>query len=235
MARARTEANKEADKRYNAKRVGKRSRGWACVVYPDSAPTDWVDKLREGHIQTLISPIHDKDKTAEDEPKKPHYHVMAMFDNPVPDSAASAYFAKVGVTAPPEMLKSVKGYARYLIHMDDHDKYPYSDKDIITLSGAVWATVALDDGEAEEKMLDEIEQYLDDTGCTSYRALCAYARNERPEWTRVIRRRTIHLSAYLKSLGWEHEKAIRENASPKKLRERIDQETGEVVGGEANE
>jgi hypothetical protein len=88
--------------------------------------------------------------------------------------------------------------------MDDHDKHPYSDKDVKALSGAVWATVALDEGQAEDKLLDEIEQWIDDTGCFSYRALCAYARMECPEWTRVIRHRTIHLSAYLKSLDWEH-------------------------------
>jgi hypothetical protein len=197
------EKKKAAQERANAKRAGARARGWACIVYPESAPSGWVDKLKEGHIQTLISPLHDKDVTAEGEVKKEHYHVLAMFDAPVPDATAAAYFARAKVTAPPEQVKSVKGYARYLVHMDDHDKHRYGESDVISISGAVWEAVALDDGEADNRMLDEIEQWLDDYECVSYRGLCAYARNERPEWTGLIRRRTIHLSAYVKSAAWE--------------------------------
>lgn len=201
-----------AQKRADAKRAGTRARGWACIVYPESAPSDWMDKLREGHIQTLISPLHDMDVTAEGEVKKAHYHVLAQFDAPVPDTAATAYFARAGVTAPPEQVKSIKGYARYLVHMDDHDKHRYDDRGVLALSGAVWAAVALEDGEADNRLLDEIEEWLDATECVSYRGLCAYARSERPEWTGLIRRRTIHLSAYVKSAAWEVNN-VRENIS----------------------
>lgn len=80
--------SKEVQQRADAKRAGMRARGWACIVYPDSAPENWVDRLGEAHIQTLISPLHDKDLRADGEPKKPHYHVLAMFDNPVTELSA---------------------------------------------------------------------------------------------------------------------------------------------------
>ena len=70
------EKRKEANKRYYEKRKGTRSRGWACIVYPESAPENWTETLNEAHIETLISPLHDKDVTAEGSPKKPHYHVL---------------------------------------------------------------------------------------------------------------------------------------------------------------
>ena len=61
----------------------------------------------------------------------------------------------------------------------------------------------LDEGEAVNAYLDEIESFIDDNSCISYRALCGYARECRPEWTEVIRHNTIHLMAYIKSFEWE--------------------------------
>lgn len=202
---------KAAQQRADAKRAGKRARGWACIVYPESAPEDWVEKLNEAHIQTLISPLHDKDKRGNGEEKKPHYHVLAMFDGPVGESSAKAYFGRIGVTAPPEKIDTIKGYARYLVHMDDHDKHRYSESDVIALAGASWTACALDEAEEVNCLLDEIEAYIDESGCISYAALCRYARAERSDWTRVIRKNTIHLTQLLKSLQWEYEQAIRES------------------------
>lgn len=203
--------SKEVQQRDNEKRKGTRSRGWACIVYPESAPEGWVDKLNEAHIQTLISPLHDKDKRGNGEPKKPHYHVLAMFDNPVGESSAKNYFGRIGIKAPPEKIDTIKGYARYLVHLDDHDKARYDEKGVVALAGASWAATALDEAEEVNAILDEIEAWIDETGCVSYRTLCTYARAERTAWTRVIRKNTIHLSALLKSIQWEYDQACRES------------------------
>ena len=32
-----------------------------CLVYPDSAPSDWVLRLRNWHVPAVISPLHDHD------------------------------------------------------------------------------------------------------------------------------------------------------------------------------
>lgn len=198
--------SKEVQAKADAKRAGMRSRGWACIVYPESVPDDWMDRLKEAHIQTLISPVHDMDKLPNGEPKKPHYHVLAMFDNPVGESSAKSYFGRINITAPPEKIDTIKGYARYLIHLDDHDKARYDKRGVIGLAGVSWSSVALDEAEEVNALLDEIEEFIADNGCISYFALCRYARVERPEWTRVIRKNTIHLTALLKSLQWEFEK-----------------------------
>lgn len=198
---------KAAQKRYNEKRKTQkdkqRVRSWACIVYPESAPADWLEALKGNHVQALVSPLHDSDVTATGEPKKPHYHVMLMFDNPVPESKARGIFETIGVTAPPEKLQSTKAYARYLVHMDDHDKHRYRDQDVMELCGASWAGVALDEAEEKDRLLDEIEDYIDEYSVVSYRALLQYARHSRPEWKRVIRSNTIHLTNYVKSLAWE--------------------------------
>ena len=180
-----------------------KSRGWACIVYPESAPADWVSQLEDGHVPVLISPLHDSDQRADGERKKAHYHVLAVWDGPTTEQAARDFFARAGVGAPPERVASLRGYARYLIHLDDHDKHRYDAADVIAISGADWASVALDEGQLVDRALDEIETWIDTTGCISYAALCRYARAERPDWTSVIRTHTIHLTALLRSLEWE--------------------------------
>ena len=57
-----------------------RQRTYATIVYPDSAPNDWQDILASLCIPAFISPLHDKDTNPTGEPKKPHYHVLLMFD-----------------------------------------------------------------------------------------------------------------------------------------------------------
>ena len=194
--------SKEKQREYEARR-GVRMRGWACIVYPESAPDGWMDALREQHLQMLISPLHDSDVTADGEPKKPHYHVLAMFENPTQANTAQKVFEVAGVTAPPEAVRSIKAYARYLVHMDDHDKHRYSDSDVVEIGGASWAAVALDEHEERDRILSEVEDWLDEQGVDSYRALCRYARANKPEWLHVVRTSTMHLLGYVRSGAWE--------------------------------
>ena len=53
-----------------------RTRNFATVIYLDSAPSNWQEILSDLHVQAFVSPYHDKDKNANNEDKKPHYHVM---------------------------------------------------------------------------------------------------------------------------------------------------------------
>ena len=38
----------------------KKTRSYATVVYPDSAPENWVEILRDLKFNAIISPLHDK-------------------------------------------------------------------------------------------------------------------------------------------------------------------------------
>ena len=44
----------------NTKGCG-RTRNFATVVYPESAPENWIDIIRESHINVIISPLHEND------------------------------------------------------------------------------------------------------------------------------------------------------------------------------
>ena len=72
-------SKQDRDRRYDAKRAG-RTRNWTCVVYPESAPNNWRDFIDELHIEWVESPLHDRDFNADGEPKKPHWHVILLYD-----------------------------------------------------------------------------------------------------------------------------------------------------------
>ena len=38
-----------------------RTRNYACIVYPESAPDNWKELLEDMHIPALISPLHNQD------------------------------------------------------------------------------------------------------------------------------------------------------------------------------
>ena len=115
------------------KKVEKK-RNWAFVVYPDSAPEDWLDILTQTGLEIAISPLHDKDVNPTGEPKKPHYHVIACYNGPTSFNVVKKLTDQLNAPIPIP-LEAVKGYYRYLTHKDNPEKYQYCEKDIKSLNG----------------------------------------------------------------------------------------------------
>ena len=173
---ARTEAQKNADRSYEKKREA-RSKVWAGVVYPESAPQDWQDKLRELLIDSFISPLHDKDTNADGEVKKAHWHVMLMFGSMKTASQAKEAFQSFGCTVEPQRVRNTRGMARYLCHMDNPDKYD---------------------------ILVQMQDWCDANKVYGYATLVRYARSNRPDWFRCLADNgTVMMKEYLKSARWE--------------------------------
>lgn len=180
-----------------------RSRIFATVVYPESAPADWLERLEGEHIAAMVSPLHCMDTLPTGEQKKEHYHVLWRYDGVKTPAQAQQVVNLIGGAGAVEIVADYRGYARYLVHLDSPDKAQYSPEDVKCFGGADWAEVALSDAERTDAVLDEIEDWIDDTGCVSYVALCRYARRQRPDWTRTVRTHTVHLSALIRSAYWE--------------------------------
>jgi len=111
-----------------------KKRNWAFVLYPDSMPEDWQDIITQSGIPCAISPLHDKDKNATGEDKKPHFHVILCYDGPTTYSAVSAFTASLNGTIP-QPLESLKGYYRYLTHKDNPEKAQYDETEIVCCNG----------------------------------------------------------------------------------------------------
>ena len=111
-----------------------KSRYWAFIAYPESAPEDWKDILQKTGLSFAISPLHDSDKDPTEENKKPHWHIIAAWQNNTTQQAATKVSQSInGVN--PISLNSPKGYYRYFTHKDNPDKFQYNEKEIITLNG----------------------------------------------------------------------------------------------------
>jgi hypothetical protein len=180
-----------------------RSRIFATVVYPESAPADWMQRLEGTHIAAMVSPLHCMDTLPTGEQKKEHYHVLWRYAGVKSIAQAQEVVSLIGGAGAVEVVSDYRGYSRYLIHLDSPDKAQYAPEDIKCFGGADWAEVALSEAERTDAQLDEIEDWIDENGCVSYVELCRYARKHRPDWTRCVRTHTVHLSALIRSFYWE--------------------------------
>lgn len=179
----------------------KRTRNFATVIYPDSAPADWQYILSEQFVPSFISPLHDKDINPYGEPKKPHYHVIIMYDSVKTPEQAKELFEKIGGVGC-EVIQSIRGYARYLCHMDNPDKAQYDTGAVTALCGADY-TAVIGLVTDKYKAIGEMIDFCVCNGITSYANLLIYCRNEKFEWFRVLcDNGTVVMKEFLKSLTW---------------------------------
>lgn len=106
-----------------------RSRTYATILYTDDIMFNFrFEKIKK---MDTVYILHDKDTTIIDnkkEIKKAHYHVLFNFTNARSiNSLADELQLDVHYI---DVVDSFKGYSRYLIHLDDKDKYQYSIEDI---------------------------------------------------------------------------------------------------------
>lgn len=118
----------------SGKKANVKKRNWAFVLYPESAPADWVEQLQNTGLQCAISPLHDKDIDPTGEPKKPHYHIILCYSGPTSYNVVNSLCNSLNQPIP-QALEQVRGYYRYLTHMDNPEKYQYSEDDIKTVNG----------------------------------------------------------------------------------------------------
>ena len=198
-----------------------RARNFATVVYPESAPENWREILAEQFIPAFISPLHDKDINPTGEPKKPHYHVVTMYEGKKSEDQARAVFEKIGGVGC-EVVQSIRGYARYLCHLDNPEKAQYSPDDVQSLCAADYtSTIGLVTD--KYKAVRDIIAYCKENDIYSYSDVLEYAMEQRGDWFRVLcDNGTYVIKEYLKSRQWSYERKL--NSPPK-----VDPNTGEVI------
>lgn len=197
-----SEKLKAARARADSKRVG-RTRNFATVVYPDSAPADWKEKLDQLHVAAFISPLHDKDVNPNGELKKAHYHVLVMFEGPKDyDTQVKPIFDEIGAVGR-EIVNSARGYARYLCHLDNPEKAAYSPSEVLCMGGADYygvVTLPTDD----LKVITEIKRFCRENEIYSLAEIIDIAESLHPEWySTIVMSRCYVIDKYIKSLEWE--------------------------------
>lgn len=188
------------------KRSKLRTRNFATVVYPESAPENWKSILFDQCISSFISPLHDSDLDPDGELKKPHWHVMLMYEGPKTIEQAQSVIDIIGGVGC-EVVQSQRGYARYLCHLDNPDKHQYSVDDVICVSGADYLSVI---GLPTDRLkaISEMLRYCRENNIISYAILMDYAMEFRYDWFRVLcENGSYPVMSYLKSLSWMAEKS----------------------------
>lgn len=191
------------------KRNSGRTRNFATVIYPESAPEDWLSILGECAVPAFVSPLHNEDLNPTGEAKKEHYHVMIMFDSVKTMEQAIEIFDRIGGVGCEKVI-STRGYARYLCHLDNPEKAQYPIEQIRSFGGADYLQIiglVLDKYKAIEEMID----FCDSHGIVSYAELLKYSSKNNFGWFRVLcDNGTLVMKEYLKSVMWERQKADRE-------------------------
>lgn len=181
-----------------------RYRNFATVIYPDSAPPNWLDVISDAKVASFLSPYHCFDERADKTEKKGHYHYMVMFDGKKSTDQAREFFSTFGGVGC-EVVASTRGYARYLCHLDDPDKHQYSADDVKSFGGADYNSVI---GLPTDRFrsISEMEDFCEKYNVNSFYLLSRYASAHRADWHRVLcESASVYMREYLKSRKWSIE------------------------------
>lgn len=184
----------------NTKGCG-RTRNFATVVYPESAPENWIDIIRDSHVNALISPLHDSDINPDGEIKKPHFHVLIMFDS-VKTIEQFDDFSKTFGGVGKEKVNSIRGYARYLCHLDNPEKASYDINSVISIGCEDYFDIISLPTDKYGNIRDMM-RYCIDNDITNFSDLLLYASENNESWFRcLVDNGTYVIKEFLKSLSY---------------------------------
>lgn len=121
-------------------------------LYLESLPKNFEEELKNLHCKVAFI-LHDKDKYSESDLKKykknndgesppwkvgdikkPHYHIVLKFENLKSIKGVLSMLEPLEIKYI-EPVQTERGMIRYLIHLDDEEKYQYNKKDIVLYGG----------------------------------------------------------------------------------------------------
>lgn len=189
-----------------------KKRNWAFVLYPESAPEDWREQIQKAGIMAAISPLHDKDTNPTGEPKKAHYHIILVYGNPTTFKNVESFTKRLNQPIP-QPLEQVRGYYRYLTHLDNPEKYQYSAAEIQTVNGFdIRDFVEMTKAEIT-KNIRAVQQFIMDNDVTEYADLMEIllqGGDTTADWFEVASTHTLFFSAYLKSRRFRMDRRARD-------------------------
>lgn len=118
--------------------LSERGKFYTFIVYPEHLKTDnhvqYISDCLDGY-SIAVSPLHDKDKLADGTLKKAHYHINIMFNGKVTYNSVVKLLIDsfgsdvVGNFSKPNFVSKFRSSQnvcdRYLVHLDQLNKYPY--------------------------------------------------------------------------------------------------------------
>ena len=203
-------------KRQTSANPDARTRNWTIVVYPDSAPENWRERLDDFHIGWVESPLHDSDYNANGEPKKPHWHVVLLFNGVKTYEQVKEITDSINAPIP-QRCHDARATVRYMAHLDNPEKAQYSISDIRSHGGVDIADMLRPSSSERYSIIGEMLSYVRENHVIEFQDLVDYAMaNEFERWFPLLCDNSSYIvSSYIKS-------------QRHRLQPRVDLETGEV-------
>lgn len=173
-----------------------KNRYWSFVCYPESVMPEFKDYLSEMGCVFAVSPLHDKDVNATGEQKKAHWHVLLQFEGPTTYNKVKEQICdKIGATIPKAVI-SLRGYYRYLCHLDNPEKAQYNIEDIEEYGG-----FHIDLTVSEKNVIKaKICEYIVSNNITEYCDLVNHYRDIGDfDYFEIVCNNTMFFGSYLKS------------------------------------
>lgn len=185
-----------------------RATTFTCLVYPDSSPSNWLVRLEGLHLQSAVSPLHDRDLLSDGsgEYKKPHYHVVLVYNSLKSYRQVMADFDFFGGVYPSSekgfeyecRVRHLPAMLRYLCHLDDLSKAQYSPKDVVTFGGLVYEDAIQDSG-SFSRDVGYICDFAIQNDIRNFSQLVFMVKSEQPNWFPVLIRFSYFIRCFLSS------------------------------------
>lgn len=183
-----------------------RFRNGVFLVYPDSAPANWIEILRMQQVPFIVSPLHDKDKDLSEYDgdlvllsKKAHWHVAILCDGNKPLSYFQELSDSVNGTRAWK-IQNVRSMLRYFLHLDNPEKYQYPQNELREFGGATFQSYMELEGRQLLAETKKIVRYCKENRITSFVGLVDCLINDgEDDWLYIVSRQcTLFFSSYLR-------------------------------------
>ena len=182
--------------------VNNKIRNFAFIVYKDSVSDEWenllLDQCLNGHYI-----FHDKDVNPDGTMKKPHFHVLIALDGPKSYNSIKRLVTYLGgANGVFQEVNSLRGYARYLCHLDNPDKHRYDVNDVISMGNADY-TLYIQTDKDKRTIVKDIIKFCRENKIYSYANLLDYCIEYRDDWFTVLNGYNGQvIRDYIKSRYW---------------------------------
>lgn len=185
-----------------------RTRDWTFILYPESAPADWKEILKnEYQVSAIISPLHDKDvlDDVDRTSKKAHYHIILRFQGK--KSFKQIKMITDALNQPiPQPVKSIEGAVRYMAHLDSPDKAQYDTNDIEVIGNIdIEKYFKMTDRQKDQMTLDIII-FINENNILELSDLIDYCSENNNDWFRHLCTNVYLIDKYITSRRNKYEK-----------------------------
>lgn len=159
------------------------------MMYQDSFNPNFYNVLVETKEKAFYV-YHSKDILESGELKKPHYHVLVMFENSRSISTAEKIAKECGCANNKiEIIQKTYAYARYLCHLDQPDKYLYKINEVVNLNGADYKEFILSKVSKKNnkiRVIKEISDFIRKNSIDFYSDFVDYCCMYNDEWLEFL-------------------------------------------------